>query len=38
MGEACITKFKSVCIIRAVKFGIWSHLHTDIFYTNILCD
>ncbi len=31
MDEAYVTKFKGVCIIRAVKFGIWSHLHTDNF-------
>ena len=31
MDEACVTKFKSVCIIRAVKFGILHHLRTDNF-------
>lgn len=38
MSGACVTKFKSVCITKAVKFGIWSHLYTDNFYTNILYD
>ena len=31
MSEARVTKFKSVCIIKAVKFGILHHLHTDNF-------
>lgn len=31
MSEACVTKFKSVCITKAVKFGILHHLHTDNF-------
>ena len=31
MGEACVTKFKSVCITKVVKFGILHHLCTDNF-------
>lgn len=38
MSEACVTKFKSACITKAVKFGILHHLRTDNFFTNILYD
>lgn len=38
MSEACVTKFKSAYITKAVKFGILHHLRTDNFFTNILCD
>lgn len=31
MSEACVTKFKSACITKAVKFGILHHLRTDNF-------
>lgn len=31
MSEACVTKFKSACITKAVKFGIWRHLRTSNF-------
>ena len=31
MSEACVTKFKSMCIIKAVKFDILHHLHIDNF-------
>ena len=31
MDEACVTKFKGVCITKGVKFGILCHLHTDNF-------
>ena len=35
MSEACVTKFKSTCITKAVKFGILHHLHTDNFFVRI---
>ena len=38
MDEAYITKFKSTCIIRAVKFGILRHLRTGNFLHEYLCD